>query len=59
MIDKDKPIPGKIYSLTGGPGTPCIANGNTWEESEVQAEWQDNGLPNNFTDKYHEDGGDE
>jgi len=32
---KDRPQPGKIYSLTGAPGTPCIANGNTWAESEV------------------------
>lgn len=30
----DKPEPGKIYSLTGAPGVPCIANGNTWAESE-------------------------
>jgi hypothetical protein len=24
------------YSLTGGPGQPSIANGNTWEESKVE-----------------------
>ena len=26
---------GKQYRLTGGTGTPCVANGNTWAESEV------------------------
>ena len=35
---EDKPEAGKIYSLTGGPGTPSIAAGNTWEESEVKDE---------------------
>ena len=30
------PRPGKIYALTGGPGTPCIAAGNSWEESVVK-----------------------
>ena len=30
------PRPGKIYALTGGPGTPCIAAGNSWEESLVK-----------------------
>ena len=33
---QDKPIPNKIYSLTGAPGVPCIANGNTWAESEFK-----------------------
>ena len=33
---EDKPEDGKIYSLTGGRGTACIANGNTWKESEVK-----------------------
>ena len=55
----DKPEPNKIYALTGGRGDKCIANGNTWAESEVKEEWDDNGLPENFTDKYHEDEGDE
>jgi len=32
---KDKPEDGKVYALTGGPGSRCIANGNTWAESEV------------------------
>ena len=36
MEDKGKPEAGKIYSLTGGPNTPSIASGNTWEESEVK-----------------------
>ena len=33
---RDKPEPGKVYALTGGPGTRCIANGNTWKDSEVK-----------------------
>ena len=33
---KDKPEPGKIYSLTGAPGVACIANGNTCAESEYK-----------------------
>ena len=33
---EDKPEDGKVYSLTGGPGTACILNGNTWKESEVK-----------------------
>ena len=33
---KDKPQPGKVYSLTGAPGVACIANGNTWAESEYK-----------------------
>ena len=32
----DKPEPGKVYSLTGAPGVACIANGNTWVESEYK-----------------------
>ena len=35
MKDKGKPIAGVEYSLTGGPGQPSIANGNTWEESKA------------------------
>ena len=35
---KDKPQAGKLYALTGGPGSKCIANGNTWEESVVGEE---------------------
>ena len=31
----DKPESGKIYALTGGTGTPCVMNGNTWAESVV------------------------
>jgi hypothetical protein len=33
---EDKPEQGKIYSLFGGTGEPCIAAGNTWAESEVK-----------------------
>ena len=36
IIVQDEPEPGKTYALTGGRGTPCIANGNTWKESEVK-----------------------
>ena len=32
---EDKPEDGKVYALTGGPGSRCLANGNTWAESEV------------------------
>ena len=35
---KDKPVAGKTYALTGARGTRCIANGNSWTESEVQGE---------------------
>ena len=35
-MDKGKPEAGKVYSLTGGLGTPSIASGNTWAESEVK-----------------------
>ena len=31
---KDKPVEGKTYALTGLG--KCIANGNTWKESEVK-----------------------
>ena len=36
MTIEDKPEQGKIYSLFGGAGKPCIAAGNTWAESEVK-----------------------
>ena len=34
----DKPEYGKQYALTGGTGAKCIANGNTWAESEIKSE---------------------
>ena len=37
-MDKGKPEAGKIYALTGGHGTPSIASGNTWAESEIKDE---------------------
>tara|TARA_R100000664_G_scaffold8589_1_gene14120 strand:+ start:586 stop:792 length:207 start_codon:yes stop_codon:yes gene_type:complete len=37
---QDKPEPGKVYALTGGPGSRCIANGNSWKDSEVSPEQQ-------------------
>ena len=33
---EEKPKEGKVYALTGGPNDKCIANGNTWAESEVK-----------------------
>jgi len=33
---EDKPERGKVYSLFGAKGEPCIAKGNTWAESEVK-----------------------
>ena len=33
---RDKPEAGKTYALTGARGTKCIANGNSWSESEVK-----------------------
>tara|TARA_Y100001951_G_C11279453_1_gene264304 strand:- start:362 stop:544 length:183 start_codon:yes stop_codon:yes gene_type:complete len=32
----DKPKQNRTYALTAPKGEPCIANGNTWAESEVQ-----------------------
>jgi hypothetical protein len=32
----DKPEAGKVYALTGGPGSRCIANGSSWKDSEVE-----------------------
>ena len=34
-VYKGKPEEGKVYALTGGPKAACIANGNTWAESEI------------------------
>ncbi len=30
----DRPVPYRQYRLTGARGVACIANGNTWAESE-------------------------
>jgi len=38
MAEENRPEYGKQYSLTGGHGQPCIANGNSWKESEVKKE---------------------
>ena len=35
-VKEDKPVDGNVYALTGGPGTKCIANGNTWADSLVE-----------------------
>ena len=39
-IYKDKPEEGKVYALTGGPKAACIANGNTWADSEVKPKYE-------------------
>ena len=36
MTKKDKPEEGKQYLLIGGTNKPSIANGNSWEESEIK-----------------------
>lgn len=36
--EEDKPEENKVYALTGGPGSRCIANGFSWAESEVTDE---------------------
>jgi len=41
---QDKSQAGKIYSLTGAPGVACIANGNTWADSEVVEKTKSNPL---------------
>lgn len=38
LPSRDKPEEGKVYALTGGLGSRCIANGNSWAESEVKAD---------------------
>jgi hypothetical protein len=35
-VKKDRPVPGKTYALTAGPGEPSVAAGNTWAESVVE-----------------------
>ena len=35
QVKEDKPEEGKVYALTGGPGSKCIANGFSWADSEV------------------------
>ena len=35
-IKEDKPQAGKVYALTGARGSRCIANGDTWRDSEVK-----------------------
>jgi len=37
--NKNKPEEGKVYALTGAPKAACIANGNTWAESEVKPKY--------------------
>ena len=35
-MQNDTPKQGKVYALTGATGDRCIANGNTWKDSEVK-----------------------
>ena len=35
-VQQDKPEEGKVYALTGGPGSRCIANGFSWKNSVVK-----------------------
>jgi hypothetical protein len=37
-VKEDKPEAGKVYALTGGPGSKCIANGYSWADSLVKEE---------------------
>ena len=37
-MNKDKPLQNVEYKLTGKTGEACIMNGNTWEESRVDAD---------------------
>jgi|TARA_R100000544_G_C2203941_1_gene48213 hypothetical protein len=50
----DKPKNERLYHLTGKPGDKCIANGNTWEESEyTRAEYKAAlGFPDNALDEF-------
>tara|TARA_R100001377_G_C3194989_1_gene112351 strand:+ start:1512 stop:1685 length:174 start_codon:yes stop_codon:yes gene_type:complete len=50
----DKPKNGRLYHLTGKQGDKCIANGNTWEESEyTRAEYKAAlGFPDNALDEF-------
>ena len=35
-INKENaPEAGKLYALTGAPGSRCIANGHSWKDSAV------------------------
>ena len=34
-VKEDKPEEGKVYALTGGPRSRCIANGHSWKDSVV------------------------
>ena len=45
----DKPEEGKTYALTGLG--KCIANGNTWKESEVKVRVGHNLLSNEYKNK--------
>ena len=36
-MNKDKPLNNVEYKLTGKTGEACVMNGNTWDESRVDA----------------------
>jgi hypothetical protein len=46
---KGKPQEGKTYVLFGGPDTPCIAAGNTWEDSVVDPDEEEVSDEDNHT----------
>ena len=50
----DKPQPGRLYRLTGGKNSKCIANSNSWSDSEfTNTEYKKAfGLPDNALDEF-------
>jgi len=50
----DKPQPGRLYRLTGGKNSKCIANGYSWSDSEfTNTEYKKAfGLPDNALDEF-------
>ena len=38
VSQRDHPVGGKRYAMNGPEGTPCIAAGNSWAESEIKEE---------------------
>ena len=46
-INKENaPEAGKLYALTGAPGSRCIANGHSWKDSAVKEPAPAAGTPN-------------
>lgn len=36
FLVEDRPVPGRLYALTGGKDVKCIMNGNSWSDSVVR-----------------------